>query len=486
VVSGIVIAVMLVSYVLLVIVVGVLASLRSKGLAGYFIAERKLGAWVGGLSSVASSESGWITLGAVGMGYSDGASAIWFVPGCLLGYVINWYLIAPRLRRVTADQGSITIPDYLAVRFDDKKHVVRTVAVVIVFLCMMGYVAAQFTASGKVFRSVFQMDYATGVLLGAAVTILYTLLGGFRAVSWTDVIQAGLMAFGLGVMPVIAIWHMGGIGGMLASLQTVDGGNFLSVTGGKSAAAAMGTVIGLLGIGLGYPGQPHVLARYMATRDETNIRRGRLIAITWGIVAFYGAVILGHAARVLLPELADAEYAFPRVAVMLLPSALAGLMIAAVVAAVMSTADSQLLVAASSVARDLFDRMLFRGRVEERRLVLISRITVLVLGILSILFALSEVRVVFWFVLFAWSGLGASFGPLLILSLYWKGTTRAGAVAGMITGFVVTVVWKKVPVLSGALYELVPAFFLSALAIVAVSLLTRKDSKSRAENPPAS
>ncbi|HDH96433.1 MAG TPA: sodium/proline symporter, partial [Proteobacteria bacterium] len=387
------------------------------------------------------------------------------------------YLLAPRLRRLSAQQGDLTLPDFLAGRTRSGKDAVRAVAAMIIFLCMMGYVAAQFTASGKALKAVFGIDYRTGVLIGALVTIFYTLMGGFRAVCWTDVIQASLMVFGLVCMPFVVIWHIGGFAEFFHRASAIP--HFTDVFGGKQAAAALGMVVGLLGIGLGYPGQPHILARYMAIRSGGEVRRGRVVAITWGVLAFYGAVMLGHAVRILMPDLADAEYAFPKAAAALLHPALAGLMLAAIVSAIMSTADSQLLVAASSVARDFIDRILFRGRLKDESLVLISRAVVVVLGVLSILFALSNVRVVFWFVLYAWSGLGASFGPPVLIALFRKRPLPlAATIGGMLAGFATTIVWKNIPALSGALYELVPAFCASWLATHALALII--DSRDRA------
>lgn len=555
-------------YLLVVLVVGIIAARRAVSMESYFLADRSLGPFVAALSSVASSESGWIILGAVGMGYSEGISAVWFAPGCLTGYLVNWYLLAPRLRHMTENTGAVTIPDILQAAHDPGGRLVRIVAATIIFFCMMGYVGAQFSASGKSFEAIFHLPFTYGVLIGAGITVLYTLLGGFRAVAWTDTIQAALMAIGLVVMPIVLIFTLGGPSAVIEKMNNipersivtvkltqagmqdesrvlakdplglvqkdgafrftdrtegrlldigysdnalwirdiqssnprtrrfkldqsyqfeqasislesvkplVSGSAFGSTFGGKSGFALFGLIIGLLGIGLGYPGQPHVVSRFMALKDPKKIRLARTVAIVWGVLAYFGALTLGHLARISHPYLVDPEYAYPEVAMTLFPPVVAGLMLAAILSAIMSTADSQLLVAASAVTRDVYEKILGRGgnqskEDKNRSMVLVSRLTILVLGALSILFALYMSKMVFWLVLFAWSGLGAAFGPLLLIGLWWPKVNRWGALAGMLTGFFATLIWHYT--LKSYIYELVPAFILSAIAIVAVSKMT--------------
>jgi len=575
-----------------ILVIGIIAARYGKTMSSYFLADRSLGAWVTAISSVASSESGWVVIGLVGEGYMWGFSAVWAVPGCLLGFLMNWYLIAPRLRRMAREKGSITVPGFLSDVIGDRNHLIRVIGVIIIVLCLSGYVAAQFTACAKAFRGAFGMPYVYGVLLAGFITVFYTLLGGFRAVSWTDLLQGLLMVTGLVVLPILAILHIGGVPKMVEGLKneparylaifeitdsqgwrqirveeetvtfggtqdndvvmenaagkgillslyvekkdggnrvvadcaegagvvidgaavsgkvelkgketivlsgtsisfaktySLDGGETLTDTfGKKAAAAAVGWVLGLLGIAFGYPGQPHVLTRYMAASNHRTIRVGRVIAIIWGVLALYGAVILGHACRLLLPGIVDPEMAYPIVAVKLLHPLLAGIILAAILSAMMSTADSQILVVASAIARDLYNKI-FRPDASEKSLVMVSRITVLLLGVASIIVALGEIRVVFWFVLLAWSGLGSSFGPPLILALYWKKLTPAGVIASMITGFGVTILWKyylKAVVKAAfgiGLYELVPAFILSLIVAWLVSLMTYKPPEAEPE-----
>lgn len=463
---------MLVIYILylaVLLAVGFFTSGRARTVADYFLGGRKIGPWLTAVSSTASSESGWVVLGATGLVYADGLSAWWFMPGCLMGYLINWLFLAGRMRRHSKEHDSITVPDYIAYSFGDRSQLLRSVAVLIIFFSMLGYVAAQFTAAGKAFIALFDWSYSTGVLMGAVIILIYTLMGGYFAVVWTDLIQGLLMAFGLVVMPIIAFFAVGGLHSVIASAPTAD---FLTFTGGKTGYALFGLIVGLLGIGLGYPGQPHVITRYMSAQSDEVIKRGRIIALVWGVLVFGGAVLFGLVSRALIPELKDPEEIFPRAALMLLHPILAGIMLSAVLAAIMSTASSQLLVAASSVVKDLYESLFGRDP-GEKRLVLFSRITVLVLGALSILFALSKTRVIFWFVLFAWSGMGAAFGPLTLLSVSKFRVNFWGALTCMITGFGVTIVWKITGLSDAIIYELVPAFFLALLMAWGVTLLTR-------------
>jgi Na+/proline symporter len=578
-----VVSIVFVLYLLLVMVVGAVASRYGRTMEGYFLADRNLGSWVTAISSVASSESGWLVIGLVGMAYVWGAQAIWTVPGVLLGYVCNWYLVAPRLRQQSAALGAITIPGYLQARFGDRWNLIRIIGILIILFCMMFYVAAQFTATGKAFQMAFGktygITYTHGVLIGGLITVIYTFVGGFRAVSWTDLIQGLLMAFGLVVLPIVTIVSVGGFGTLFDNLARVSprveavmtdyqgtsvsqfgieeqpvvigrgvtlqrelgnddsyhfqieilpesesvyindvsisetkaiaagdeiqlpdgqeprrvvfekvesmvgGRDMIDILGGASGLGLMGWVAGLLGIGLGYPGQPHVLTRYMAAKSQCALNKARIIAIVWGVFALNGAVILGLAARLAIPDLVDPEQAYPSLATSHLPPILGGILLAAIISAMMSTADSQLLVVSSAVARDLIDKtMNLRSRLApenvEKTLVWITRATVLVVGLLSLALALAEVHMVFWFVLFAWSGLGAAFGPPILLGLFWRKVNTWGAVAGMLTGFIVTVLWKlKLQAwLSSetglSLYELVPAFFLALFATWFVSLAT--------------
>lgn len=456
--------------------IGYAAARITKTPEDFFLANRSLGSWVTAISSTASSESGWVVLGAVGMAYAGGVSALWFAPGCLMGYVANLYFIAPRLRREAARTGALTLPDVLADRFGDPRHLIRSIAVAVIFLCLGAYVAAQMTATGKAMQAILGVTYGQGVLVGGLVIVIYTLMGGFRAVSWTDFVQGLIMVAALLAMPLVVLSQVGGYGTMLDRLAGVDP-DLVTVTGGRSGFALFGFVSGLLGIGLGYPGQPHVLTRYMAASGAEKIRQTQVIAMVWGVIVFYGAGLLGLGGRLLMPELAqpghDPEQAFPLLARALLHPLIAGIMLAAILSAIMSTVSSQLLVAASAASRDLFEKVFGAARTGKRS-VLAGRAAVLLLGAAAIVVAFQEVRVVFWFVLFAWSGLGAAFGPVLLLGLWTNLLTRKGVIAGMVTGFGVTLAWKLTGLSDTVVYELVPAFVLATLAAIATSLVDRR------------
>ncbi|HEY3449584.1 MAG TPA: sodium/proline symporter [Myxococcales bacterium] len=459
--------------------IGFWAARRTGSSEEYFLAGRSLGSWVTAISSTAASESGWVVLGAVGMAYKEGVTALWFAPGCLMGYWANLYWLAPKLRREAERTGALTIPDLLAARFGDPRHLIRLTGVIVIFLSLAGYVAAQMTATGKAMEAILQVDYRTGILAGGAVIIVYTLMGGFRAVSFTDFFQGLVMVGALVVMPVLVVGKVGGYGETMSKLAAIDPG-LVSVTGNRTGFALFGFLVGLVGIGLGYPGQPHVLTRYMAASGDEKIRQTQVIAMVWGVLVFYGAGFLGLAGRILMPGLADPEQLFPLLSRQLLHPLVAGIMLAAILSAIMSTVSSQLLVAASAISRDVFEQMLGKGR-SARSAVLAGRITVLALGLVALLVSIQDVRVVFWFVLFAWSGLGAAFGPVLLLSLYTDRLTRSGALAGMITGFAVTIAWKLSGLSDKVVYELVPAFVLAGLVALAVSAATKKGGAATVE-----
>lgn len=458
-------------YMALLLAIGWAAARLTRSPEDFFLAGRSLGSWVTAISSTASSESGWVVLGAVGMAYAGGVSALWYAPGCLCGYVVNLYFVAPRLRREAAAQGALTLPDFLADRLGGSLAV-RLLAVAVIFLCLGGYVAAQLTATGKALEAILGLPYGQGVVLGGGVILLYTLLGGFRAVSWTDFVQGLIMVAALTAMPLLALGAAGGYGAVLAGLQRLDPA-LVSVAGGKTGFALFGLVTGLFGIGLGYPGQPHVLTRYMAASSGEKIRQTQLIAMAWGVLVFYGAGYLGLAGRLLRPGLPDPEQLFPLLAKESLHPLLAGVMLAAILSAIMSTVSSQLLVAASAVSRDLLERGFGVAR-SGRASLLAGRAAVVVLGLLAIWVAVGQVRVVFWFVLFAWSGLGAAFGPVVLLSLWTRRVTPWGAAAGIATGFLVTVLWKAAGLSDRYIYELVPAFLLAGAAVLLAGALERR------------
>jgi len=435
----------------------------------FFLADRGIGAWVAALSASASAESGWVTLGLVGMAFQTGVAALWIIPGTVLAFLFNWLVIADRLRRLARDQGSITLPDVLAANFTGRRAIViRVVAMIIILSMLSTYVAAQFTAAGKMFESMLGWPYEGGVIVGALIVMSYTISGGFRAVAWTDVVQALLMIIAMMTLPLVLLVHLGGIDGMWQRLGSLEEATTLTAPfADQIGMALVGFMATWLGIPLGYCGQPHILIRYMAARDTTAIRRGTLISTIWVFLLFAGAVLLGVFARAWYGSLNDPETVLPRVAAELLPGLLAGPMIAAVFAAICSTADSQLLVSASTVSHDLYVRLLGR-QPGKQHIVYLNRLAVLLVGLFAMIAALGKVRVIFDFVLYAWAGLGAAFGPALILILLWRRTSATGVIAGMLVGFTTAVLWRMT--LHDYLYELAPAFLLAFVTVWLVSL----------------
>jgi sodium/proline symporter len=468
------IAVSFILYTLAVLALGLYtARFVKRSSADFFLAGRGLGGWLAGLSTTASAESGWVTLGLVGTAFSVGVGAFWIVPGTIAAFLFNWYVIADRLRRRSSAHDLVTLADVLAEGAPRVPAlVIRWLSILIIVVMLSAYVAAQLTAASKTFESTFGWSYAGGLLFGAGMVAVYTTLGGFRAVAWTDVLQAVLMVSAVTVLPWVLIAEVGGWQVLWTRLDAMDAsGGLTDPVGGHSGLALLGFFALWLGIPLGNMGQPHILVRFMAARDRAALRQGALISTGWMVVLFTGAVLLGIAARAYYGDLPDPEKALPTAAAELLPGWLAGMMIAAILGAVCSTADSQLLVCASSVSHDFWHRI--KGTVQtERSLLLTHRLTVLAVSTVAVLIALSQSRLVFHFVLYAWAGLGAAFGPALILSLLWRRTTAWGVAAGMLAGFATAVLWVEIPSLKGLVYELGPAFAVALVTIVLVSLLS--------------
>lgn len=461
-------------YLLLIIGVGVYSTrFSSQGISEFFIGGRKMNRVVVALSAVVSGRSAWLLLGVTGMAYSRGPSAIWAVAGYIIVELFLFLYYARRLRNFSEKRDCITIPDFFSERFSDKDGVLRTLLVVIFLIFMIGYVSAQFVAGGKAFASGFGLEMNTGIIITAAIVLLYTVVGGFLAVSLTDMFQAAFMLIALVLLPVIAVFNLGGLTDMLQQLALLDAAYV------DPFAVSVGAAIGFLGIGLGSPGNPHILARYMSIDDSKQLRVAAVVGTVWNVMMAWGAVFIGLAGRVYFPDAAmlpdsDTENLFPMLAQLQLHPALFGIVLASIFAAIMSTADSQLLVAASSVVRDIYEKQIKKGEeVSQKKLVLYSRIVVIALVIVALLFGFLATDLVFWLVLFAWAGLGASLGPTSILALYWKGTTRTGVIAGLITGTVVTILWYYIPVLKNALYELIPGFAAALLVTWLVSLFTK-------------
>ncbi len=462
-------------YLALLIGIGIYsARFSSSGISEFFIGGRKMNKLVIALSAVVSGRSAWLLLGVTGLVYMRGMSAIWALVGYISVELVLFLTYAKRLREFSEQYDCITVPDFFAERFDDKNGTLRVILVATFLIFMVSYVSAQFVAGGKAFSSSFGIDQDTGIALSAIIILVYTVLGGFLAVSLTDTIQAFFMIFALVFLPIIAIYDLGGWSVLVQQLDVQD------VTFLDPLALSAGVFIGFVGIGLGSPGNPHILTRYMAIDDPKQLRFAAAVGTFWNVVMAIGAVLIGLVGRAYFPEVgmlpsADEENLYPFLAQLHLSPVMFGFVIASIFAAIMSTADSQLLVAASSVVRDVYDKLVKKDEeIPQKQLVLYSRIVVVVLVGIALVFGWFAEELVYWLVLFAWAGLGASLGPTSILALYWKGTTKKGVIAGILTGTVVTIIWELTPVLNDNLYELIPAFFASGLITILVSKLTQK------------
>jgi sodium/proline symporter len=462
-----------VGYLGVIVLIGVLsARFSSAGVSEFFVGGRKMHRFVVALSAVVSGRSAWLLLGVTGMAYARGAGAVWAVTGYIVAEMFLFLFYARRLRHFSEVHDCVTVPDFYAARFGDRGGGLRTILVAIILIFMVGYVSSQFVGGGKAFAASFGLSPNTGVFLTALIVLAYTSLGGFLAVSLTDTLQACIMIVALVVVPFIAILDRGGLLAVLNELQAFDPAMVDPVSLGA------GVIIGFLGIGLGSPGNPHIIVRYMSIANPDQLRASAVVGTVWNVVMAWGALFIGLAGRVYFPDVAmlpggDTEQLYPVLAAQHLHPIAFGVVVASIFSAIMSTADSQLLVAASSVVRDFYEKILHRDEViPQKRLVFYSRIVVVALVAAALVVGLLAEALVFWLVLFAWAGLGASFGPTSILALYWRRTTRAGVIAGLVTGTAITFIWELTPALSSRLYELIPAFAGGLLATVVVSWLT--------------
>lgn len=464
----------LVLYLLLLIVIAFWTFRLNKTLGDFLLAGRKLGGWVVTFSERASGESAWLLLGLPGVLFASGFLELWVAIGCTSGILFSWIFIARRLRIVTGEYGALTLPDFFESRFNDRSHVLRVFSAIIITFFFTFYVCAQLMAAGKLFSLFLPITDLQAMLIGGGIIVFYTLMGGFFAVAWTDFVQATLMLFTLVVLPIVALVEIGGWDRAIGHIAAANP-DHLSLLGDKTGMMAALTVVSGLAWGLGYMGMPHLLTRFMAIKNPNQLRKGAVIGISWAVLAFWGAMFIGLFGTVLFAgqAIADQEKVMPMMAIQLLPGWIAGILIAGALAAMMSTADSQLLVTTSAVSEDIYHQLMNK-KAGQKRLVGISRFVTLAVGIAAFLIAISARELVFEMVGFAWSGLGASFGPALLLTLWWKRITREGVLAGMICGTAVTIIWRLTPQLKYVLFEIVPAFVIALLACVIVSLATRK------------
>jgi sodium/proline symporter len=479
------IGIIFILYLTFLLGVGVWTFKFNKTQEDYLLAGRKLGPWVTAFSERASGESAWLLLALPGAAITVGLSESWAVVGIILGIIASWFLIAEKLREETEKYDSLTIPQYLHRKFDDHSNIIRLFSSVIIAFFFLFYVSAQFHASGKVLNSLFELGPVTGISIGAAIIIVYTLMGGFYAVAWTDLLQGILMIGTLIILPIAGYIELSESGMTLsdglAKADSIFHNNNGSFFGGKEKMAAVVATLGGLSWGLGYLGQPHLVIRYMAIRSSKDVKVARKIAIAWAIPGITGAFLIGLVALLYFgPEYfltIDPEQAMPLLASKLLHPILAGLFISGAVAAMMSTADSQLLVSTSAVTEDFYHQYL-GNQLSEKSLVKMSRIMIVVLGLIAYGIAIfSEIqgKKIFGVVSYAWSGLGSAFGPALVMTLWWKKTTRQGVISGLIVGFLTTVIWANIPELKAIVTERLSSFVFAFIAVYGVSIWTQND-----------
>lgn len=465
-------------YLGLMMYIGIYYYRKSRNLSDYILGGRKLGPWLTSMSAEASDMSGWMLMGLPGFAYSTGISAIWIALGLAGGTWLNWAFVSKRLRNHTeVANNSLTIPDYLKNRFRDTSRILPIVSAIFIIIFFLIYTSSGFVAGGKLFTTIFGLDYTTSLLITAGVVIFYTFLGGFLAVSWTDLIQGTMMFFAILIIPITATIMMNGPVNT-AQLIATEFPQGLSIWGPESDTFTLAIgIISSLAWGLGYFGQPHILVRFMAISDARELKKATNIAMVWVVISLVAAVIVGLVGKVYLTTPlvgADVEKVFLVMNEQLFPPFVAGLIWSAVLAAIMSTASGQLLVTASSVSQDLYKNIVGH-RTSDQELVLISRITVLIISAIALWLALDPNSYILTMVAYAWAGFGAAFGPAILLSLFWRRMTLKGCVAGVIVGGLTVLIWKQFAWFG--LYEIVPGFLLSSLAIYIVSLLDNPPSK---------
>lgn len=494
----------MVIYMAAVIAIGIAFAKRAnKSSEDYFLGGRGLGPWVTAMSAEASDMSGWLLMGLPGVAYWCGiADAAWTAIGLAVGTYVNWLITSKRLRRYSEKAGNaITLPEFFSNRFHEKNKVVMTIAALFILIFFTVYAASCLVTCGKLFSTLFGLGYIPMMIVGAIFVLVYTLIGGFLAESASDFMQAIVMVVALVVIVITGTVAAGGLDAVIENARSIPG--FLEFFGvatpvtvdgvqqavggqaqfGDAQPYSLMSVFSNVAWGLGYFGMPQVLLRFMAIRNERELTRSRRIATVWVLISLSVAVFIGVVGRALFPlELttaSEAENVFILLSTELLPPLLAGFVMAGILAATISSSDSYLLIAASAFSKNIYQGLLHR-KASDKQVLTISRVTLLVITAIAIVIALDENSVIFTIVSFAWAGFGATFGPLMLLSLFWKRTTRAGAVAGMLGGGCMVFVWNLlVRPLGGVwdIYELLPAFLFSCLCIVVVSLLSGAPSK---------
>jgi sodium/proline symporter len=457
-------------YLVMIFVIGLVAWRNTHNLYDFILGGRRLGSWTTAISAGASDMSGWLLLGLPGYAYLAGFEAIWIAIGLFIGTCLNWYLVAPRLRLNTELlNNALTLPEYLENRFNDNSHLLRIISALFILLFYMFYTSSGLVAGGKLFESVFGLPYTWAVLTGAITILAYTCLGGFLAVSWTDLMQGLLMAFALSYVAIISVYNLQGIDVLFSSMSKQNPELLNAFTLASGEALGFIGIVSLLGWGLGYFGQPHILIRFMAINTPEKIPSARRIALSWTFISLISALIIGFAGSALLGnelQSGDSEKVFIELLNLLLHPVPAGICLAAILAAIMSTADSQLLVASSALTEDIYKTINIKAT--EKQLVLIGRWAVIFITICATVLALNPDNNVLELVAYAWAGFGATFGPVVLLSLFWRSMLTSSVVVGMMSGGITVIVWKNIEASYRLfeLYELVPGFIIALLCIV--------------------
>ncbi|MDF2593986.1 MAG: putP [Clostridia bacterium] len=486
-------AIVLGLYLLVMLGMGVYFYKKSKSQSDYFLGGRNLNAWVTSMSAQASDMSGWLLMGLPGTAFlltqkNGMAEAFWTALGLAIGTYLNWLLLAKRLRQYSEHANdSITIPTYLENRFKDKTRLIRMISAIFIVIFFLIYTAAQFSAGAKLFNAVFGIDYTTALIIGAIVIVSYTFLGGFLAVCWTDLVQGILMFFAIIALPIIALVKMGGAQktfDVAASLVNLQNGFGLNEWTGLGSMGIL-SIISIAAWGLGYFGQPHILTRFMGIRHSNDIKPARRIAMVWVSCSLAAAVLLGVIGKAYVSTIMtaeelgslDGERIFIYMVQHLLTgpgfAIIAGLLLTAILAAIMSTADSQLLVTSSAISEDIC-KSLFGSKMTDKHFVWVSRISVLAVALIALIIAANPNSSVFDLVSYAWAGFGAAFGPAILMSLYWKRMNWQGTLAGILSGGITVLVWRNLVKAYINVYEILPAFIVSVIFIIVVSLLTSK------------
>jgi sodium/proline symporter len=463
-------------YMVGMLLIGYWAYKRTSNLSDYMLGGRTLGPAVTALSAGASDMSGWLLMGLPGAMYAQGFSAAWIVIGLTLGAYANWLYVAPRLRVYTEiANDSITIPEYLENRFADTSKALRLISGLVIMVFFTFYVSSGLVSGAVLFQNSFNLDYHTGLWIIAGVVVAYTLFGGFLAVSWTDFVQGLIMFIALILVPAVTIMHTGGLGETFTEIRSIDP-TLLDLFKGTSFLG----MISLFAWGLGYFGQPHIIVRFMAISSVKEMKSARRIGMGWMIFSTIGAMLTGLFGIAYFSKkgltLDNPETVFIQLGEILFHPLITGFLLAAILAAVMSTISSQLLVTSSSLTEDLY-KVLFRRSASDKELVFVGRLSVLIVALVAAALAFQQNDTILSLVGYAWAGFGASFGPVILLSLFWKRMTKWGALAGMIAGASTVIIWTQFDYLKNLLYEMIPGFAASLIAIIIVSLVTKPSDK---------